>query len=131
MTDAENSKINPYNDLSQPVLDQIISLNKSASRLTTGMIVSVFIPAGFLFVIGLGILRIVQAKKLCQQLPILKDPESLFPGKTKADMKILAMTSPNLRKVIEFSAARKAYWIAVLFPFILVGGLLGLTMYFK
>jgi hypothetical protein len=105
--------IDPYANLPQSVLDQVDRLTKSASRLTLGMIVSIFIWAGFLFVIGFSILRIVQARKLCWQFPILVAPGSAFPGKTKKGIATLAITMPNLDKMITFSAARKTYWIAV------------------
>lgn len=131
MREMRRPVVDPYADLPRSVFDQIDRLTKSASRLTIGMIVSIFIPAGFLFVIGLGILRIIQDRELCHQFPILRDPSSAFPDKTKTELKTLAITMRSLEKVISFSAARKAYWIAVIFPVVLLGGLFGLIACLK
>jgi uncharacterized integral membrane protein len=117
-----------YQDLPEGVVTEVERLNTSASNLTIGMIVSLFFPAGFLFVFAFAIARIVQSKALLRRHPELSDPIAIFPGKTKAEVKRVAESNSNLTKVLEFSQARKGFWVVIFAPLIIVGICVGLFM---
>lgn len=110
-----------YQNLPDGVITEIERLNKSASNLTIGMIISLFLPAGFLFVVAFAIVRIVQSKGLLKRHPELASPRKLFPGKTASEMKGIAESNENLRKVMEFSQARKGFWVVIFAPVVIVG----------
>ncbi|GEM_PF-5121634 len=114
----------PYQGLPKPVLDELDRLVQSASRINLGMILSIFFPAGFLFVLGFGVLRVVQASRLVKQFPVLDKPVSRFPGKKASDFQVIAMSNENLKKVLQFSDARKAFWVAAVFPVVLYGSII-------
>ena len=117
-----------YQDLPEGVVTEVERLTKSASNLTIGMVVSLFFPAGFLFVLAFAIARIFQSKALLKRHPELANPHERLPGKTKAEMKSLAESNPNLSKVLEFSQARKGFWVVIFTPLIIVGICVGLFM---
>ena len=109
----------PYADLPEPVLAQLERLTKAATALTIGTAVSLFVPVGFLFVITFGVLKLVESNQLSKQFPSIVSPMTKFPGKSKSEVKALAMSHGNLKKVMEFSDARKAFWVVIILPIVL------------
>jgi len=119
----------PYDDLSESILDEVTKLNKSASTLTVGIMISLFVPAGFLFVFGFGIWRLIQASKLKESCPELDSPYSKFPGTKKSEVKKIALEHINLKRVLEFQDAHVAFWISAILPVVYIGGILGLIAF--
>jgi hypothetical protein len=115
-----------YRDLPEAVVTEVGRLNKSASNLTIGMVISLFFPAVFLFVFAFAIVRILESKALLKRHPELSHPHLLFPGKTKEEVKTSAESNPNLRKVLEFTQARKGFWVVLFSPFLIAGICVGL-----
>ena len=118
----------PYDDLPAGLLDEIDRFNKAAFILTIGMAVALFVPVVFLFEIGFGIVKIVQSSMLTRQFPGIKHPMEKFPGKMKTEIKQLSFVHANLKRVLDFSQARKAFWVATLFPILLIGALIGFLL---
>lgn len=114
--------------LPEGVIAQVERLNKSASNLTIGMVISLFFPAAFLFVFAFAIARIVESQALLKRHPELSHPHLLFPGQTKEEVKTIAESNANLRKVLAFTQARKGFWLVIFSPLLITGICVGLYL---
>lgn len=121
--DAPPPSMDPFAGLPQSAMDRMDQVIRSASILATGLLVSIFFFPGFLFILGLVIIRSVQARSLLRQFPMLGNPYLCFSGKTKREVNAMAKTLPHLKKALEFSAARRSYRVAVLFFILLCAGM--------
>lgn len=121
MTEAQDV-VDPYAGLPRPVVTDLERFAKGASTITAATAISIFIPVGFLFVFAFGVLRVIQTRHLVKQFPELASPMDHFPGKQKSEVKTIAQRHENLKKVLEFTQARRAYWVAAVFPVALIAG---------
>lgn len=111
----------PYDDLPRKVVKAIEEHNKCATKGTVSTGLSLFFPIITPIVALYGFVKFAEATALTWKNPKIRNPKARFPGKTKHELKQLALDHPNLAKVMEFSQARMAFWISSLFLTLLIG----------
>lgn len=111
----------PYCNLPDPLVEELTRMAHSAKRITTAMVVAIFIPALFVFVMGFALLRIIQSKRITSKYAQLINPYAQFPNLSKSEVKDISLEHRNLKAVVEFRDARVSFWIALVFPVAFVG----------
>ena len=119
----------PFESLPDPLIEELIIKKTHAAILGAMLAGAFFIPVLHLFVLPFSILRIVQAKKLCEKYPQLAKPYSLFPGMKKKDVKMEALEFKKLKAVLDFDQARKVFVVTAIFPTVFIGGMIALICF--
>ncbi|GEM_PF-4603767 len=100
-----------FHDVSLEVIKKMGRISISASLFTHGILLSLLFPLGFILILILAAIMLIQAHALCREFPCLKHPMQAFPDNTRSEVRSFATKNLKLSRILEFSVTRVGLWV--------------------